>query len=152
MRRSPGEAYAAGEDAVPEVHPRGQDDGAYRFHVDPPADVSAGRDGDWAFVVESEFGIHEGNEVLIHDVNGGRDDGPLPVAATVDRIRGRSVWLAVDWADVDGATGLESALTDADATYGLTALLNPVPYDRGERPSKHWPTTGFWTFSPANGR
>ncbi|EMA10105.1 AAA domain-containing protein [Haloarcula vallismortis] len=130
-RRSPDEVYGAGGDAVPELHARGRDDGAYRFRVDPPADVAAGRDDDWAFVVESVFGIHEGNEVLIHaDVASGRGDGPFPVAATVERIRGRSVWLAVDWAEVDGATALESALTDGAATYGLTALLNPVPFDR----------------------
>ncbi|EMA21647.1 AAA domain-containing protein [Haloarcula amylolytica] len=129
-RRSPGEVYEAGGDAVPELHVRGRDDGTYRFRVDPPADVAAEWSGDWAFVVESVFGIHQGNEVLVHDVDGSRATGPFPVAATVERIRGRSVWLAVNWAEVDGATTLESALTDGDATYGLTALLNPVPFDR----------------------
>ncbi|MDQ2071757.1 AAA domain-containing protein [Haloarcula sp. H-GB4] len=129
-RRSPAEVYEAGGDAVPELHTRGRDDGTYRFHVDPPADVAARQGGDWAFVLESVFGIHEGNEVLIHDVDGARENGPFPVPATVDRIRGRSVWLAVNWAEVDGATALESALTDGDATYGLTAVLNPVPFDR----------------------
>ncbi|EMA13005.1 AAA domain-containing protein [Haloarcula marismortui] len=129
-RRSPDGVYEAGGDAVPELHARGRDDGTYRFHVDPPADVAARQDGDWAFVVESVFGIHEGNEVLVHDVDGTRENGPFPVPATVERIRGRSVWVAVDWAEVDGATALESALTDGDTTYGLTAVLNPVPFDR----------------------
>ncbi|MFB6224780.1 MAG: AAA domain-containing protein [Haloarcula sp.] len=129
-RRSPAEVYAAGGDAVPELRARGRDDGMYRFHVDPPSDVAAERDGDWAFVVESVFGIHQGNEVLLHDVDGTTGIDLFPVAATVERIRGRTVWLAVDWADIDGATSLGSALTDGDATYGLTALLNPVPFDR----------------------
>ena len=129
-RRSPDEVYEAGGDAVPELRALGRDDGNYQFRVDPPADVAARQDGDWAFVVESVFGIHQGNEVLVHDVDGSRADGPFPVAATVERIRGRSVWLTVNWAEVDGAPTLESALTDGDATYGLTALLNPVPFDR----------------------
>ena len=129
-RRSPSGVYEAGGDAVPELRARGRDDGTYRFHVDLPADVAASCEGGWAFVVESVFGIHQGNEVLVHDVDRSREDGPFPVAATVERIRGLSVWLALNWAEVDGATTLESALTDGDATYGLTALLNPVPFDR----------------------
>ncbi len=36
----------------------------------------------------------------------------------------------MNWAEVDGATALDSALTDGDTTYGLTAVLNPVPFDR----------------------
>jgi len=130
-RRTPAAVYESGGDAVPELAAAGRDDGRFHFRVDPPADVAAEWRGDWAFVVESEFGVHEGNEVLVHrddGANGG--DGPFPVPATVERIRGRSVWLDVNWAQVDGATSLGSALTDGDATYGLTALLNPVPFDR----------------------
>ncbi|MBX0297267.1 AAA domain-containing protein [Haloarcula nitratireducens] len=129
-RRSATAIYDEGGDAVPELRPVGADgDGEYRFRVEVPEHLENRRDGDWAYFVESEFGIYEGNEVLVRRADG-FDDSPFPIEATVKRIRGLNLWVTVDWADVDGATNVGNELSNGDETYGLTALLNPVPFDR----------------------
>ncbi|MDS0279715.1 AAA domain-containing protein [Halomicroarcula sp. S1AR25-4] len=130
LGQSPLALYEGGGDAIPRLHTVGSEGGGqYRFRVDLPAHLESRRDGDWAFFVESEFGIHEGNEVLVHAVEG-RSPDQFPVEATVERIRGLNVWLRVDWSAVSGATTLDTVLAGRDTTVGLTALLNPVPFDR----------------------
>jgi len=131
-RHSAATIYRQGGDAVPQIEAVGEDDGAYRFRVDLPPDLADARDGDWAFFVESEFGIHEGNEVLLTDQagEGGGGGEAFPLGATVERIRGLNVWLAVDWTGVEGASAAGNALRNGTGSYGLVALLNPVPFDR----------------------
>ncbi|WP_135304962.1 AAA domain-containing protein [Haloarcula amylovorans] len=130
-RRSPAAIYDDGGDAVPELSSVGADgDGEYRFRVELPEHLENRRDGDWAYFVESEFGIYEGNEVLLHGVDERADGGSFPIEAMVKRIRGLNLWVTVDWSDVDGATNVGNELSNGDETYGLTALLNPVPFDR----------------------
>jgi hypothetical protein len=117
-----------GGDAIPTMTGRGASDGEYHFRVDPGSTHDARDDGDWAYFVESEFGVYEGNEVLVHAAD---DDAPaaFPVAADVERIRGLDVWLTLDWGTVDESARVGTYLT-GDREFGLSQLLNPVPFDR----------------------
>lgn len=119
---------ARGEAAIPSLSCRGQDDDMYKFRVELDADRQDKRDGQWAYFVENEFGIYQGNEVLIH----GHDDatsGAFPIPATVDRIRGLTLWLTIDWSSVSESAAVGSTLRNG-GEFGLSALLNPVPFDR----------------------
>ncbi len=130
-QQSPSIIYDSGGDAIPSINPRGKtDNGTFQFRVDLPSHLESRRDGDWAFFIESEFGIHEGNEVLLHECDGTDAADRIQVQAEVTRIRGLNIWLTLDWASVDNATQVGNALTDGATTYGVSALLNPVPFDR----------------------
>ncbi|MFB6140142.1 MAG: AAA domain-containing protein [Halosimplex sp.] len=133
-RRSADATYRRSGSAIPEVRARGADgDGEYRFRVSVPdaaAVADRERSGDWAFFVESEFGVHEGNEVLLRDREDRFEEAAFPLAATVERIRGRTLWLTVDWRETDRAAVRRAALTADDAAFGVYPLLNPVPFDR----------------------
>lgn len=133
LERSPRSIHHQDGDAIPAMSAVGKDDdGTFQYRVDPPDQHRSRREGDWAYVVESEFGIYEGNEVLIHRDQDTGAGGQFPLEATVEKIRGLNLWLGIDWSGVDSASTLGKALTASDATYGLTALLNPVPFDREE--------------------
>jgi len=119
---------ARGESAIPSVVCRGRDDGEYRFRVDLGPDRRNRRDGDWAYFVENEFGVYQGNEVLLHAETGPAADA-APIPAAVERIRGLTLWLTVDWSEIADSASVGSALR-RDAEFGLSALLNPVPFDR----------------------
>ena len=119
---------ARGEAAIPSLASRGQDDGTYKFRVELDADRQNRRDGQWAYFVENEFGIYEGNEVLLHANSEVAGEG-FPVPATVDRIRGLTVWLTIDWSSVSESATVGSTLRKG-GEFGLSALLNPVPFDR----------------------
>jgi hypothetical protein len=125
-RHSPAALYEQGGDAVPAMEARGESADGHRFRVDLPPALADRRDGDWAYFVEGEFGIHEGNEALLHAPD---DDERFPVRVTVAKIRGLTVWLDLDWAAVDDAAAVGNRIADGD-DFGLTALLNPVPFDR----------------------
>ncbi|SEP02529.1 AAA domain-containing protein [Halogranum amylolyticum] len=120
--------YTQGGAAIPSLAARGTTDGEYQFRVELDPELEAERNDDWAFFVEHEFGIYEGNEVLINSPNG---DAPneFPVAATVSRIRGLNVWLTLDWTDIDASGVIDTYLT-SDREFGVSELLNPVPFDR----------------------
>lgn len=123
--------YQQGGDAIPVLDCLGDDvDDTYRFRVDLDDGLTSRRDDDWAFFVEGEFGIHEGNEALLHapvDTNA-PEAFPLPV--TVSKIRGLTLWMTVDWGAAAAATTVGNELTHGQAGYGLSARLNPVPFDR----------------------
>ncbi|WP_435360355.1 AAA domain-containing protein [Haloarchaeobius sp. DFWS5] len=125
--RSPREMYEQGKAAIPSLSARGVEDGAYQFRVELDPPLRDERD-DWAFFVRNEFAIYEGNEVLIH---ASAENAPsvFPVEAEVERIRGLNVWLTLDWSDVVDSGRIGSYLT-SDHSFGLSALLNPVPFDR----------------------
>jgi len=119
---------ARGEAAIPSITCRGQDDGMYKFRVDLDAGRQDKRDGQWAYFIENEFGIYQGNEVLLH----GHDDATseaFPIPATVDRIRGLTVWLTIDWSSVSESAAVGSTLKNS-GEFGVSALLNPVPFER----------------------
>lgn len=120
--------YLQGGSAIPSLTGQGATDGAYRFRVELDPELADERDDDWAFFVEHEFGIYEGNEVLIHSPD---EDAPddFPLAAEVERIRGLNVWLTLDWTEIDDSGLVGTALT-SDREFGISALLNPVPFDR----------------------
>jgi len=119
---------ARGEAAIPSLTCRGQDDGMYKFRVELDADRQDERDGQWAYFVENEFGIYQGNEVLLHRPDDATS-GAFPIPASVDRIRGLTVWLTVDWSSVSESAAVGSTLRSG-GVFGLSALLNPVPFDR----------------------
>ena len=120
--------YEQGEAAIPSLASLGQEDGLYKFSVNLPSSLQDRRDGDWAYFVENEFGIFEDNEVLVHADESSAPD-VFPIAATVTRIRGLTVWLTIDWGEIDDAATAGSYLEGA-SELGLSALLNPVPFDR----------------------
>lgn len=120
--------YAQGEAAIPSLASHGQEDGMYKFSVNLPSSLQDQRDGDWAYFVENEFEIFEDNEVLIHADESSAPD-VFPIAATVERIRGLTVWLTIDWGEIDDAATAGSYL-DGASELGVSALLNPVPFNR----------------------
>jgi hypothetical protein len=128
IRRSARTLYEQGASAVPSLDCFGAEDGEYRFRVALDPELEGRRDGDWAYFVEGEFGIHQGNEVLIH-ADGDAAPEAFPVPAEVQRIRGLTLWLTVRWGDVDSAGAVRSFL-EGDPEVGLSERLNPVPFDR----------------------
>ncbi|WP_226022255.1 AAA domain-containing protein [Halomicrobium salinisoli] len=126
--RSARAVYDQGGSAIPSVTCLGEDDGAYRFRVDLDPELEDRRDGDWAYFVESEFGIYQGNEVLLQADTGDAPDA-FPVAAAVEKIRGLTLWLTVDWGAVDDSAAAGASLAP-DREFGVSELLNPVPFDR----------------------
>jgi len=126
--RSARDLYEQGEAAIPALTPVGSEEGEYQFRVDLDSRLEDRRDGDWAYFVPSEFGIYQGNEVLLHADQSGAPD-TFPVAAEVQRIRGLSLWLTIDWSTVDDASAV-GAYLNGDHEFGLSELLNPVPFER----------------------
>jgi len=102
----------------------------YKFQVELPPALQDRRDDGWAYFVESEFGIYEGNEVLLH-ANASSSPDAFPIPATVHRIRGLSLWITVDWEEIDETAAVGSYL-DYNDDIGVSELLNPVPFDREE--------------------
>ncbi|RKD97713.1 AAA domain-containing protein [Halopiger aswanensis] len=123
--------------AIPSLSSLGRpDDGVYRFRVDD----SAGDDGSDGDVeddrrdryryVQDEFGIYEGNEVLLHPPSEEHAPDEFPIPATVDAIEGTTVSLAIDWREIENRTTVGGYLNKKRRGFAATLLLNPVPYDR----------------------
>lgn len=128
---SPALAYREGRGAIPSLSCLGDDgDGTYRFRVDLPDELEDRRDGDWAFFVEQEFDVHEGNEVLLHAPANPSVPDAFPIEAEVVKIRGLAVWISVDWRALEDTAALGSDLTSRHEGFGVSAVLNPVPFDR----------------------
>ncbi|GAB3666022.1 AAA domain-containing protein [Halopiger thermotolerans] len=121
--------------AIPSLASLGRpDDGVYRFRVDDGADDSGG-DGsaerrDRYRYVQDEFGIHEGNEVLLHPPSDEHAPDEFPIPATVDALEGTTVALAIDWGEIENRTTVGGYLNKKRRGFAATLLLNPVPYDR----------------------
>jgi superfamily I DNA and/or RNA helicase len=74
------------------------------------------------------FGLHEGNEVLVHAPDG--VERAFPVRGTVVETEGRDLTVDVAWEAVAERTAVERVLRRQGDGFGLTPLLNPVPFDR----------------------
>ncbi len=121
-RATPREIYDNGGEAVPNLEFRGVDDGRYTFRVDLDPDLEDARSGDWSYFVPEEFGIYQENEVLLHSAAG------EPVAdATVVDIHGLGVVLNIH---VESAAETSALPNRRGQRFGLSALLNPVPFRR----------------------
>ncbi|WP_408960439.1 AAA domain-containing protein [Natrinema sp. 74] len=113
--------------AIPSLSSLGRPkDGVYRFTIDDSNDQRRDQYG----YVQSEFGIFEGNEVLVHPPSEDHAPDAFPIPATVDAIDGRTVGLVVDWNEIDDRTTVGGFLRKQRRGFALTLLLNPVPYDR----------------------
>ena len=120
--------------AIPTLSCQGDDgDGSYRFRVELPPELQNRRDGDWAFFVEQEFDVHEDNEVLLHAPDSPSVPDAFPIKADVTKIRGLNLWLSVDWGRLENTAALGRDLTPHRENFGLSVLLNPVPFDREEK-------------------
>jgi hypothetical protein len=126
--RSPRVLSEQGEAAIPSLTTAGSDDGEYQFRVDLDPHLQDRRDGDWAYFVPGEFGIYQGNEVLIHALDSDAPDA-FPIPAGVERIRGLTLWLTVDWGAIEDSSTV-GAYLDGDHEFGVSELLNPVPFER----------------------
>lgn len=120
--------YERGDAAIPTAVSLGETDGWHQFRVELGPELQTRREDDWSYFVESEFGIYEGNEVLLH---ASEDDAPdtFPITAEVQQIRGRNVWLTINWESV-ADTAVVAAYLDAECSVGISELLNPVPFQR----------------------
>jgi len=125
---SPRSRWLQNKAAIPTLHCVEETNGEYEFRVDLPETLEESRDDDWSYIVENEFDVHEDNDVLLH-ANWSNPPYSFPLNATVERIRGRTLWLSFDWADVDSPATIRTSLTQG-RECGLSGLLNPVPFDR----------------------
>lgn len=117
--------------SIPALTCQGDDgDGMYRFRVEVPSGVADRRENDWAFFLENEYNVHEGNEVLLHAPETPTAPDAFPIEAEVTKIRGRNLWLSVDWGALDNTAALGRDFTAGQKNFSLSVLLNPVPFDR----------------------
>ncbi|MDQ2051664.1 AAA domain-containing protein [Natronolimnohabitans sp. A-GB9] len=114
--------------AVPSLASLGHpEDGVYRFRID---DGQVDRQHDTHRVIQSEFRIFEGNEVLLHPPSKEHSPDAFPIPATVDAIEGLTVSLAIDWYTIENRSTVGAFLRQKRRDFALTQLLNPVPYER----------------------
>ncbi|RQH02547.1 AAA domain-containing protein [Natrarchaeobius oligotrophus] len=124
---TPESLHAEGFGAIPSLASLGRpEDGVYRFRIDDGDDDQRVRYG----YVRNEFGIFEGNEVLVHPPSDHNSPEAFPIPATVDSVEGRIVALTIDWSAIEERTAVGGFLRKKRRGFALTALLNPVPYDR----------------------
>ncbi|AEH37303.1 AAA domain-containing protein [Halopiger xanaduensis] len=122
-----------GVGAIPSMASLGRpDDGVYRFRIDDDDDGYGNSDDrrDRYRYVQDEFGIYEGNEVLLHPPSEEHAPDEFPIPATVDAIEGATVSLAIDWREIENRTTVGGHLNKKRRGFAATLLLNPVPYDR----------------------
>ena len=125
---TPESLRAEGFGAIPSLASLGHpEDGVYRFRID---DGQVDRQHDTYRVVQSEFRIFEGNEVLLHPPNKEHSPDAFPIPATVDAIEGLTVSLAIDWYTIENRSAVGAFLRQKRRDFALTQLLNPVPYER----------------------
>jgi hypothetical protein len=128
---SPELSYQEGRAAIPSLSCQGDNgDGQYHFRVDLPSNLKDRRNGDWSFFIEQEFDIHAGNEVLLHAPANPSVPDAFPIKAEVVKIRGLNLWLSVDWSALEKTAAIGGDLTSRHADFGLSVLLNPIPFDR----------------------
>jgi hypothetical protein len=132
-RRSPRAVYESGGDAIPEVGVMGTTrEDRYRATVETDFEVRDGQSPGEA--LPYEFGIHEGNDVLLAAPEAGTRTGDppdaFPVPATVTSIDGRTLTLLPAWDDVETPEAVRAYLDAGGTGFGLTLLLNDLPYAR----------------------
>jgi len=127
-RRRPKHSVPRGSVRFHRLHPFGHpEDGVYRFRIDGG---QVDRQHGTHRVVQSEFRIFEGNEVLLHPPNKEHSPDAFPIPATVDAIEGLTVSLAIDWYTIENRSTVGAFLRQKRRDFALTQLLNPVPYER----------------------
>lgn len=128
QRQSARTQYDRGGSAIPDIRLIKKDSSEYHFRVNADTHQEARRDDDWAYFIESEFGIYQENLVSIH-ADG--EDAPksFPIPAEVERIRGRDIWLTIKWTSIENPAAVNTYLNGID-TVGCSILLNPIPFTR----------------------
>ncbi len=117
------EIHNNGGDAIPQVEYSAREGDQIRLKAQPPAHEPDDRD-DWAYYIPNNFGIHQGNEILLH---GDGDAFPLP--ATVENIRGLQFTVSVPWSEISSTNTVRHHLSSNDG-FGVSLRLNTVPTDR----------------------
>lgn len=124
---TPAALHTEGFGAIPSLSSLGRpEDGVYRFRIDDGNEQQRDQYG----YVQSEFGIFEGNEVLVYPPSENHSPDAFPIPAMVDSISGETVGLAIDWNAIEDRTTVGGFLRKKRRGFALTLLLNPVPYDR----------------------
>lgn len=125
MRQPPAELYRDGGDAIPSITVDDIQGGTVQLEVSLPASCRTDRGDDWSYYVPSEFGIYEGNEVLLH----GDKDAPV-LEAEVVNIHGLTLRAEIDWGSAESPSSARRWLKGSPESLGVSQLLNPVPTRR----------------------
>ncbi|QZY01151.1 AAA domain-containing protein [Halobaculum rubrum] len=130
--QGPTTQYQRNRSAIPSLDCVAVEDGEHVFRVREAPDIGLHIDDESADrygFVRDEFDIHEGNEVLINAPEGVSHE-EFPVRATVASTRGRDLRLRVAWDAVESRSSVGAILNRPRDGYGLSPLLNPVPFER----------------------
>jgi hypothetical protein len=128
---TPQTIYEAGGDAIPTMRSYGSSShGDYRFHVPSGQNTQETVSDHDTQSIQGEYGIYDGNEVLLYPPSEEHSPTTFPITATVTDIAGRDLSVAVDWDTLETRRSVVECLDQDQAGYGLTSLLNPVPFDR----------------------
>lgn len=133
LSASPADIRSDGGDAIPSVLSHGHvEDGVYRFEVaadaDPDTDPNTAPRG----YVQTTFGIHDDNEVLLTAPTPDVAPDTFPVRATVSDITRENIYLDCDREAVHD-TEFRSYIRHNSSGYGIVGVLNPVPFNREQR-------------------
>ena len=134
--QSPRTILQKGGDAIPSIGCVGEaSDNVYRFRVDSDLLASDGESPTGDSSVQTEFGVYEGNQVLIlpPESADSRSYDAFPLDGHVTDITGCNVYLRVDWKDVTKRTAGHRLLDQSDSEFGIVSILNRVPFDREEK-------------------
>jgi hypothetical protein len=123
--------HETGGEAIPTVHSHGSPPhGDYRFHVPSNQDTEETAPDHETQSIQEMYGIYEGNEVLLYPPSEEQSPDAFPITATVTNLTGQTLFLAVDWDTIATTQPVARYLDHEREGYGITALLNPVPFDR----------------------
>jgi hypothetical protein len=130
--RGPVARYKRDGSAIPDLDCVDVDDGEHVFRVQEAPDLGIYIDDESADrygFIRDEYNIHEGNEVLIHAPEGVSHE-EFPIRGKVSATRGRELRLQIAWDSVESRSSVGALLNRPREGYGLSPLLNPVPFDR----------------------
>lgn len=133
FRKSASEIHSNGGDAIPGLTSRGQiQDTVYRFEVDTNTDVGTSRDDVPRRYVQSTFGIHEDNKVLLRSPVPDSAPEPFPLQATVSDVTRENIYIELERTAANDFE-VQSHLRHKRHGYSLIGVLNPVPFERQRR-------------------
>lgn len=125
--------YNRGGDAIPSLDARGESaNGTYRFRVTTEKNFETFDEDSLQWYVRIEFGIYEGNEVLLRPPTDVHPPDAFPIRATVTGLTNQFVQLRPAWSSIVSTERprVERFLDRNHDDFGLSSLLNPIPYDR----------------------
>jgi hypothetical protein len=123
--------YETSGEAIPTVHSHGSPPhGDYRFHIPSNQDTEETAPDPETQSIQEMYGIYEGNEVLLYPPSEEQSPDAFPITATVTTLAGQTLFLAIDWDTIVTTQPVARFLAHEREGYGITALLNPVPFDR----------------------